>query len=1629
MTTLTWLHISDLHCGMKDHGYWASAKKALIDDIKRVGEKLGPIDAIIFTGDLAFSGEKAQYDDVDHVLALIIEALGQSKKPEVLAVPGNHDLKRTTMNSRLARGLQEGDGLEPLWDARPNKSDPELIDTVRKWLAEYDVWWERTRGNLSGNYCAGLLPGDFSYVLHKDGQRIGFVGLNAAFLDVSDDIKHVATDIRQLHTACGGDLPTWADQNAVNFLLTHHPPACFLPATKAKYNETLAPSFFAHLCGHLHDSRNEETRYGAGTPRRIWQATSLFGIEHCKDEKGTQLDRRYGYSIGRITFDANGFSYEVWHRQGVRRQDGEWHLTVDTSYALKDDLIATAADPIKSARGNGAPTVLPVPAVPAVAPTAAKRWPDAAAEATLWLKARGATPERLETLQASARKVAEACAACVAEAQKALPDDPWYDEDFPRRVLTHLATIAPSEGLGAEETLLLVISPFLREGIYAAGKGWMAKANPFDLASQGRAQEPRNTLEQIHRARPDLVRLAERLEGEEQRAVCLWLVARALQRSPDLWRRKPGVPTNTIVDALEAMIQASVAVRGMNVALLFALARCVGANPDLLASEGGIESQGNLEQGDIRIRPAPLGYLLSAAGCMALDPRMVDEVAVDHVGRDKAFTPGHVREALQRAVWAENDKRYVLTHECGHPVIDFVLRELVSQADQAIERIRDTRDAHGEPFLSALRNLPVRLVADRVTAAKEADGRRTYRLPHVRFQLEHTQVRELLTGEQLYGDPTVAIRELYQNALDACRYRRSRQMYLLERDDSDEQPYEGSIVFRQGFDDRGRPFIECEDNGVGMTAHLVERVFSVAGRRFHDMDDFIEERAAWGRLKNSKIDFVPNSQFGIGVLSYFMLADEVRVETRRYNRDGTPDNNALIVSISSASGLFRLEDGAKECMPGGGTKVRLYLAKTTYVPKDERIEKAISCRNTLTDWLWIAEFDTVVEEEGKPALHYPAGKLAPNGKLAEDCVATTDPDVWWRNPDLNRFDHRKNPVLVDGLRVEDEHDLVLVNLCGSRRPKLSVDRRKIQSWDASWVTPVLEKSWEELVGWRRLTVEFLWRLEDTSVRCARNLFSALEAKDARLPLKDPSAHGESALRLREAGCCKWDENVVNPHHGPSPLHLLEALRIETLERCGIVCQTPVSKPVPANWRDVSPRLEPGDEPFIDAALDGDRIGALDILSISVSQGEPVRQVLDRADAFTRCGLDLDINGEQRKRLAEIDFNTEHRMLLSDKLDGSPYFVSSLSIGHIAEAMRKFDWTFDRVAEMVEQLSPVGIEIPFDIKILKLVLEGEDIKNAASPLMRVLCAPHVARLKGEVSRIDILEIALETKLQPADVVFALKRLAPMGITVSDSVEHAATAVNVDENDRKFLAENVFAGSTLQILAAPILQLARDKGVAPKDIVERLERYAPLGVEVVPSKDALDKARLDDIDWKLLSRNLGGDSRWIPSTISLRHALRASRTLSIPPADMMRRLNTLSALGYRLGFAKDELEGLSLSDVARLPENILHGWQSPFDWLLGEADPTHFQRHVEQFSRVGAISSKAAAQLAQLENPAAEAELILLRVMADQWDTPETFRKRVAKRAPLYYWWLSADELAQRIERLAPIVEAVMASEES
>lgn len=186
------------------------------------------------------------------------------------------------------------------------------------------------------------------------------------------------------------------------------------------------------------------------------------------------------------------------------------------------------------------------------------------------------------------------------------------------------------------------------------------------------------------------------------------------------------------------------------------------------------------------------------------------------------------------------------------------------------------------------------------------------------FSIDQAKILDLLTGHTLYNDTGVVVRELVQNALDAVRLKQ----FLSP--DGDYTP-RIDVYWRSA--DR---VLEVVDNGIGMTQSVIEQNFLRVGSSRYQEPEF----------KKSHPDFFSISRFGIGVLSTFMVADDVSVSTSH-----NEEVEARQLSLRDVHGqyLVRLVDKGSEQLPDAirahGTAVRLKLRPSARLVQVPRILK------------------------------------------------------------------------------------------------------------------------------------------------------------------------------------------------------------------------------------------------------------------------------------------------------------------------------------------------------------------------------------------------------------------------------------------------------------------------------------------------------------------------------------------------------------------------------------------------------------------------------------------------------------------------------------------------------------------
>jgi hypothetical protein len=221
--------------------------------------------------------------------------------------------------------------------------------------------------------------------------------------------------------------------------------------------------------------------------------------------------------------------------------------------------------------------------------------------------------------------------------------------------------------------------------------------------------------------------------------------------------------------------------------------------------------------------------------------------------------------------------------QCTHPEVHRALKHHERSVQQLLEKLNQ-------------RVRPRFLYSD-VLYEIEPDG---YTPIDLKFTVDSSAGLQLFMGNRLYSDKRVFLRELIQNAVDACNYRKL----------TDNQ-YSPTIAIE--FNDDVST-IKVRDNGIGMTRQWIEKYFLAIGISFYQSNEIRDVN------RDPRIDFGFISQFGIGFLSSFQVADKIIIKTRKASFPG------LMITISGLQDYFDVKVLEEDCPVG--TEVTLHLKKS-----------------------------------------------------------------------------------------------------------------------------------------------------------------------------------------------------------------------------------------------------------------------------------------------------------------------------------------------------------------------------------------------------------------------------------------------------------------------------------------------------------------------------------------------------------------------------------------------------------------------------------------------------------------------------------------------------------------------------
>jgi hypothetical protein len=463
---------------------------------------------------------------------------------------------------------------------------------------------------------------------------------------------------------------------------------------------------------------------------------------------------------------------------------------------------------------------------------------------------------------------------------------------------------------------------------------------------------------------------------------------------------------------------------------------------------------------------------------------------------------------------------------------------------------------------------------------------------NARFDSSGPDLLKLLVGPLYDYEISVGIRELMQNAIDACR--EAHDLYS-QRGVEAVEPDKPDVTVEIVEEEDGSGYVLISDNGVGMTVETITRYFLIAGASFRNSDiwkrQHIDKR---GRPKISR-----GGRFGIGALAAFLLGEEINVTTRHIDKashegitfNAKIDESHVQLTKSTAPQGTSFKVVVKD--PATFDELRPNFPLKEEYSKNFRLEDW-----PVVDWFVQARPRVIVKWSGfnisrKTAAQTGWSRIRLNAEFdppVDDLVPVTGGDVTygeWKALEITsqydailwryqkpRSKKRGNEtftvippdeLIVNGLRVQSfpggrpklqlpEHEL-------ASGPIYSIDRPSIAIYDPSGIAPInLQRS---KIAFDRMAIDFELALDVMQTQMQRFSTSILNP----LNLGDLVSLLENFVGLRGINF----EGQVAPlgyaRNGlillePAMLHSLKLKRLIILDLCGDDFQTPLEGLVP-----------------------------------------------------------------------------------------------------------------------------------------------------------------------------------------------------------------------------------------------------------------------------------------------------------------------------------------------------------------------------------------------------------------------------------------------------------------------------------
>ncbi len=341
LAQLSFIHLSDIHFVKSSNDpsdIDKDLREAIITDLKINGrENLENVAGILVTGDIAFSGNRKEYEIAKEYLNRVCDVFNISPS-DVYCVPGNHDVNQAIVNgSDLIFTAQNAVDEESTIDDADKTFSKYISDNnfnaLFKPIDEYNEFAKRFECDISSNN----IYWQKDFVL-EDNLKLRIVGINSSFLSNRTDHQKDKPD--RLMYIGQAQIPCY-ETDVATLLMCHHPPQCW------KFRDDILQRINKRadiqLYGHMHsqsveiEDENATLYSGAVHPTRTvdWLPRYNWITISSKTENDERILKVEIYPRC-LTADRNSFAMDSTCPQGENHISHEINIDRKRKAALKD---------------------------------------------------------------------------------------------------------------------------------------------------------------------------------------------------------------------------------------------------------------------------------------------------------------------------------------------------------------------------------------------------------------------------------------------------------------------------------------------------------------------------------------------------------------------------------------------------------------------------------------------------------------------------------------------------------------------------------------------------------------------------------------------------------------------------------------------------------------------------------------------------------------------------------------------------------------------------------------------------------------------------------------------------------------------------------------------------------------------------------------------------------------------------------------------------------------------------------------------------------------------------------------------------------------------------------------------